>query len=534
MVPGSHVIVSISISFPIPFLRKWYLGLMSSFPFPFHFLFRFLGNGTWVPCHRFHFHFISYSVSWEMVPGSHVIVIVSISFPIPFLGKWYPGLMSSFPFPFHFLFRFLGNGTRVSCHRFHFHFISYSVSWEMVPGSHVIVSISLSFPIPFLGKWYLGPMSSFPFPFHFLFRFLGNGTRVSCHRFHFHFISYSVSSEMVPGSHVIVSISISFPIPFLGKLYLGLMSSFPFYFLFRFLGNGTWVSCPRFHFISNSVSWEMVPLSHVIVSISISFPIPILGKWYLGLVSSFPFPFHFQFRFLGNGTFVLCHRFHFHFIPYFVSWEMVHLSHVIVSISFPIPFLGNWHLAFMSSFPFPFHFPFRFLGNGTWVSCPRFHFHFISYSVSWEMVPLSHVIVSISISFPIPFLGKLHLAFMSLFPFPFHFLFRFLGNGTWVSCHRFHFYFISYSDSWEMVPGSRVLVSFSVSFPIPFLGKWYICLMSSFPFPFHSLFRLLENGTSASCSRFHFNFIPFLGKLHLAFMSLFPFPFHFLFRFFGN
>src|ERR1700679_2965670 len=98
---------------------------------------------------------------------------------------------------------------------------------------HVIVSISISFPIPFLGKWYLAFMSSFPFPFHFPFLFLGNGT----------------------GSHVIVSFSISFPIPFFGKLYLGLMSSFPFHFPFRFLGNSTWVSFPRFlfHFISHSV-----------------------------------------------------------------------------------------------------------------------------------------------------------------------------------------------------------------------------------------------------------------------------------------
>src|ERR1700723_2665893 len=420
---------------------------MSSFPFPF--LFRFLGNGTWVSCPRFDFHFISYSASWEMVPGSHVLVSISISFPIPFLGKWYLGLMSSFPFPF--LFRFLGNGTWVSCSRFHFHFISYSVSWEMVPGSHVLVSISISFPIPLLGKWYLGLMFSFPFPFHFLFRFLGNGTWVSCPRFHF--LSYSVSWEMVPGSHVLVSISTSFPIPFLGKWYLGLMSSFrfPFHFLFRFLGNGTWVSCSRFHFhfISYSVSWEMVPGSHVLVSIS--FPIPFLGKWYLGLMFSFPFPLHFLFRFLGNGTWVSCPRFDFHFISYSASWEMVPGSHVLVSISisFPIPFLGKWYLGLMSSFPFPFLF--RFLGNGTWVSCSRFHFHFISYSVSWEMVPGSHVLVSISISFPIPLLGKWYLGLMFSFPFPFHFLFRFLGNGTWVSCPRFHF--LSYSVSWEMVPG---------------------------------------------------------------------------------
>src|SRR5580693_1527969 len=154
---------------------------MSSFPFPFHFPFRFLGNCTWPSCPRFHF--ISYSVSWERVPGSHVIVSISISFPIPFLGKWYLGLMSSFPFPFHFPFRFLGNGTWPSCPRFLFHFISHSVSWEMVPGSRVLVSFSISFPIPFLGKWFLGLVSSFLFPFHFLFRFLGNGTWVSCPRF---------------------------------------------------------------------------------------------------------------------------------------------------------------------------------------------------------------------------------------------------------------------------------------------------------------------------------------------------------------
>src|ERR1700679_1474857 len=107
---------------------------MSSFPFPFHFPFRFFGNCTWPSCPRFLFHFISHSVSWEIAPGLHVLV--SISFPIPFLGKWYLGLMSSFSFQFHFPFRFLGKGTWVSCHRFHFNFISYSVSSEMVPGSH--------------------------------------------------------------------------------------------------------------------------------------------------------------------------------------------------------------------------------------------------------------------------------------------------------------------------------------------------------------------------------------------------------------
>src|ERR1700679_3331095 len=129
---GNHH--SFSISFPIPFLGKWHLGFMSSFPFPFHFPFRFLGNGTWVSCHRFHFNFISYSVSWEMVPGSHVIVSISISFPIPFLGKWHLGLVSSFPFPFNFPFRVCRNGPPPSCPRFLFHFISHSFFWEMVLG----------------------------------------------------------------------------------------------------------------------------------------------------------------------------------------------------------------------------------------------------------------------------------------------------------------------------------------------------------------------------------------------------------------